>query len=108
MMAHLARFGAMSVLAAGLALTAGAWPLVAHAAEQLRVVGVASPDVLNIRSGPSASQPILGTAPPDARGLEGLGACTHGWCRIRYGSIEGWVNARFIGPDTGSPGVSNS
>ena len=106
-MAHIARFRTVALLAAGFAITAWAWPLAAHA-EQLRVVGVASPDVLNIRSGPSASQPIVGTAPPDAQGLEGIGRCARGWCPIRYGTIEGWVNARFIARDTGSPGAADS
>ena len=107
-MTHLARFGSAALLAAGLAVAAAAWPVVAVAAEQFHVVNVASPDVLNIRSGPSASQPIVGTAPPDAQGLEGIGRCARGWCPIRYGTIEGWVNARFIARDTGSPGAPES
>lgn len=63
------------------------------------MVGVNSPDVLNIRSGPSASHDIVGTIPPRSAGIEGLGECRRGWCLIRFGSVEGWVNARFLAPD---------
>ena len=100
--------GAASLVAASLALLAGAWVCAAAAAESFRVVGVTAPDVLNIRSGPSVSQAIVGTAPPDAAGIEGLGECTRGWCHIRYGSVEGWVNARFLRRDAGPGPTGNS
>jgi uncharacterized protein YraI len=101
-MRRLARFGLVAMLAL-LALPAGPSPA-AVAAEQFRVVGVNRPDVLNIRSGPSARHDIVGTIPPGAGGIAGLGQCQGGWCLIRFGSIEGWVNARYIAPDrNGAP-----
>ena len=84
---------------------AGITPAPAEAAEPLRVVGVTGEDVLNVREGPSPKYAIVGTIPQDARGIEGLGECTKGWCHIRYGSIEGWSNARFLAPDEGEDTV---
>jgi hypothetical protein len=98
-MKRLAGTGLAALVAAGLISGPVAWSLTAAAAEQFRVVGVNRPDVLNIRSGPSASRDIVGTIPPGSRGIEGLGQCQRGWCLIRFGSVEGWVNARYIAPD---------
>lgn len=103
-MRRLARFGLVAMLTL-LALPAGR-PPAAVAAEQFRVVGVNRPDVLNIRGGPSARHDIVGTIPPGAGGIAGLGQCQAGWCRIRFGSIEGWVNARYIAPETDDAGVA--
>lgn len=80
------------------------------------VTGVAADDVLNIRAEPNASSRIVGTVPPDGRGLANLG-CTgvpsfaqweqmseharqtagaNRWCRIRYRDTEGWVRGKFL------------
>ena len=80
----------------------------ASAADQFRVVGVTGEDVLNVRDGPSAKYAIVGTIPQNARGIEGLGECIKGWCHIRYGSIEGWSNARFLAPDEGEDTVTEA
>ena len=67
------------------------------------VKGVPAGDVLNIRDQPGGNQ-IVGQAPPDARGILALGprAKSGGgtWAKIRFGDISGWVNVRFLGPDT--------
>jgi uncharacterized protein YraI len=86
-----------------------------------RVVGVASNDVLNIRSEPIASAPKIGSIPPGADGVRNLGcegglsfaewevaspaerdAARHNrWCRIAYGGVEGWVTGRFLAEGSG-------
>lgn len=67
------------------------------------VKGVATNDVLNIRDAPGGNE-IVGSAPANARGLVALGprAKSGGgtWLQIRYGSTTGWVNQRFLTPDT--------
>ena len=101
-----ARAGLLALMTlTGLASGVTFWPAPANAAEMYRVVGVTGDDVLNVREGPSAKYAVVGTIPQKARGIEGLGECTQGWCHIRYGSIEGWSNARFLAPDEGDDAV---
>jgi uncharacterized membrane protein len=78
-----------------------------------RVQGVASDDVLNIRSNPDSGSLLLGTIPAGASSVEGIGAPTVAgsarWQRVRHGGTIGWVNARFLSRDEaaghgGSPG----
>ncbi len=84
--------------------------------DQWVVTGVASNDVLNIRAEPNASSRILGTVPPNGRGLVNLGctgipdfalwqsmseaerhrAAANRWCRIRYQNVVGWVRGKFL------------
>jgi uncharacterized membrane protein len=68
-----------------------------------RVQGVASDDVLNIRSEPDSGSLLLGTIPAGASPVEGIGAPTVAgsarWQRVRHGGTIGWVNARFLSPD---------
>jgi N-acetylmuramoyl-L-alanine amidase len=61
-----------------------------------RVTGVASDDVLNMRSGPGANEGVVGTIPPDGRGVRMVGTCTGQWCRVSYQDATGWVNRRFL------------
>ncbi|HVY43835.1 MAG TPA: SH3-like domain-containing protein [Hyphomicrobiaceae bacterium] len=65
------------------------------------VKGVAANDVLNIRDLPGGEQ-IIGRIPSDGRGIIALGprVKTSGgtWAQIRYGTITGWVNVRFLAP----------
>jgi len=68
-------------------------------AVQLRVVGVQSVDVLNIRARPSAEALVVGVVPPGGRSLDLLGACLRAWCLIRYGNVVGWANAGFLQPE---------
>jgi hypothetical protein len=68
------------------------------------VRGVPADDVLNIRDRPDGKQ-ILGHVPPDGRGIVAIGPRTKAtdggtWIKIRFGDVSGWVNVRFIGPDT--------
>ncbi len=61
-----------------------------------KVVNVAADDVLNIRSGPSASLAIVGTIPPDGRGVRMVGSCAGQWCEINYRGTKGWVNRQYL------------
>ena len=65
-----------------------------------RVVGVASNDTLNIRSGPSASSEDIGDLQFNARGIEVLGFdATGNWARIALHERDGWVSALFLDTD---------
>jgi len=81
-----------------------------------RVVGVASNDVLNIRTQPTAQSAIIGIIPPNGNGIQNLG-CQGGltysqwqsaspavreaarkrvWCQIYYRGVNGWVAGWFL------------
>ena len=76
----------------------------------LRVVNIASGDVLNIRRNPDASSRIVGAIDPENQGIISLrGKCKplniawgSRWCPIAYYSggpndpARGWVKARFV------------
>ena len=63
------------------------------------VVDVASDDVLNIRSGPTASAEIIGTLAPDARNVEVTGTDESGtWGRVNTNERSGWASLRFLRP----------
>jgi hypothetical protein len=98
------RFVSIAVLLLGLAPAA-------HATSGpgcLRIVNVASWDVLNIRSRPAASSRIVDAIDPSDYGIISLrGTCTprnvawgSRWCPIAhfYGdrTVRGWVKARFV------------
>jgi SH3-like domain-containing protein len=68
------------------------------ATKTYKVVHVASDDVLNIRSGPSAGHPIVGTIPPYGRGVRIVGSCNE-WCPVRYNGASGWANGRYLAPE---------
>ena len=63
------------------------------------VVGVAAGDRLWVRPAPADLSSKVGGLAPGTRGIERLdcqwvkGAR---WCRIKYGAVSGWVNAKFI------------
>jgi uncharacterized protein YraI len=81
------------------------------------VKAVASGDVLNMRSAPSATASKIGAIPHDARGLKNLGcqggptfdqwskmtpherkeAAKKRWCQVEYDGKRGWVAGRFLG-----------
>jgi hypothetical protein len=68
------------------------------------VRGVPADDVLNIRDRPDGKR-IVGHVPPDGRGIVAIGPRTKAtgggtWIKIRFGDVSGWVNVRFVGPDT--------
>ncbi len=61
------------------------------------VTGVASDDVLNIRTGPTAQAPAIGGLAPDARGIEVTARDSRGtWGRINTGEGTGWVFLRYM------------
>jgi hypothetical protein len=63
---------------------------------QYRVAGVASNDVLNIRSRPDAGSAIVSTIPPYGSGIRMTGSCAGQWCPIDYRGSQGWVNRRYL------------
>ncbi len=73
----------------------------ARSAQTFRVARVANDDVLNIRSGPSADYSIIGTIPPNGRGVRIVGACAGQWCGVAYGGTRGWANGYFLIPEQG-------
>ncbi|MCP5082275.1 MAG: SH3 domain-containing protein [Alphaproteobacteria bacterium] len=73
-----------------------------------RIVGVASNDVLNLRSGPNSGAPLTGTMQPKRHGIIALsGSCTpqaasksKQWCKVTHyvdsGTTIGWASRRFL------------
>jgi len=73
------------------------------------VIGVSEGDTLNVRAWPSAKARIVGTISRAATGIEEIGpVMTKGkatWRKIRFQTLEGWVNGAFLQPTTnGKPG----
>jgi hypothetical protein len=68
----------------------------ARADDTYRVVDVVSPDVLNVRAGPSTSFPVIGTLEPDSGGIHIIGDCRDRWCPVQRGSVMGWASAKFL------------
>jgi len=68
-----------------------------------RVVGIASNDVLNIRSGAAASYPIVGIIPPSGTGVKVVGPCSSNWCTVEYESVRGWASMNYLVPEGASP-----
>ena len=74
------------------------------------VINVEDWDVLNIRAGPSASAPVVGTIPPRQHGIiSQSGPCVpphrappSRWCQITHftgsGSAKGFVKRRYLAP----------
>ncbi|WP_425100765.1 COG3650 family protein [Tropicibacter sp. S64] len=61
------------------------------------VTGVASDDVLNIRSVPSGSSEIIGTLAPDQTGVEVLRLDDSGaWGQVNSDEMAGWASMRFL------------
>ncbi len=73
------------------------------------VTGVAQNDVLNVRAQPHPSAEKVWTLPPDATGVQAVGppriVGSAEWRQIRIGNQTGWVNARFLTPQLGLPGL---
>ncbi|KIT15098.1 COG3650 family protein [Jannaschia aquimarina] len=61
------------------------------------VVGVRADDVLNVRQGPAADRPILGTLGPDATDVEVVGTSPDGrWALVNIGERAGWASLTFL------------
>lgn len=64
-----------------------------------RVIDVASDDVLNIRSEPTASSQIVGKIPFDAELVEVSGVSADGkWSRVNAVEAVGWIRNRYLAP----------
>jgi len=71
------------------------------------VSGVASDDVLNIRSMSSAQSEIIGALTPDATNIEVIQPSDNGrWGQINFGERTGWVSLRFLARQAGQTGSS--
>ncbi len=75
-------------------------PLSSEFGPPLKVAGVASDDVLNVRRGPAEHFPPVGSLPPQAQGVILLGRCLSEWCPVQHGPIRGWVNSYYLVKDT--------
>ncbi|WP_436214579.1 caspase family protein [Bradyrhizobium sp. LjRoot220] len=74
-------------------------PSLALPIPRFRVVGVASDDVLNVRSDGDHAQ-IVGRLSPGERGITVV-ARSGDWWQIQAGTTTGWVASRFLEPDAG-------
>jgi uncharacterized protein YraI len=79
-----------------------------QAAAVYRVIGVAANDVLNVRQGPGARFPVVGTLPPDSRGVRLASAveCVGVWCQANFQNASGWVNTLYLGTDMADAGTT--
>jgi hypothetical protein len=70
------------------------------------VVDVAAGDVLNVRSGPGAASPIVGTIPPYGMGIrlagQGVLVDSIGWWPVQYNDLAGWVNGDYLARQVGT------
>ncbi|HRY05911.1 MAG TPA: SH3 domain-containing protein [Hyphomicrobiaceae bacterium] len=66
-----------------------------------RVVNVARDDVLNVRTGPAPTAPIVSTIRARAKGIVLVGNCTGEWCPVQLGPRQGWVNRYFLAAEHG-------
>jgi hypothetical protein len=69
------------------------------------VVNVAPNDTLNVRARPDAAAPVVGKIPSYGLGVQvrdaGGNARNSAWMPIRHGDLTGWVNHRYLVPQTG-------
>lgn len=66
------------------------------------VTGVAGDDVLNIRTGPSASTEIVGAFGPFQRDIEVVALNPAGtWGLVNFGEGSGWASMRFLARQPG-------
>lgn len=93
--------------------------------DHYRVAGVRQASTLNVREAPAREAALLGALEPTARCLVNLG-CVGGpdfatwldmteaereaarddrWCRIRSGTLEGWVAGRYLVEDENLDGL---
>lgn len=73
------------------------------APSRLRVVGVRYNDVLNVREFPTSSARIVGSIPPDGRGISTTGDRNGSFVWVEYRGMTGWANARFLSLDATPP-----
>lgn len=69
------------------------------------VIGVASDDVLNVRSGPDAGSARIGALAPGATGIEVVELSGTGWGRVNVDEGSGWVSLRYLARHPDQPPV---
>lgn len=71
-----------------------------------RVVGVISPDTLNVRAGPNIRDSVVARIPANGTDIEITGESRTAdgsvWVPIRWQGLTGWVNRKFLEPQPGS------
>lgn len=70
----------------------------------VKVDGLASGQVLWIRSGPGLGFKRIGFLPSTARHIRNFGCrqvATGTWCEVRYRRARGWASRRFLAADGG-------
>lgn len=61
------------------------------------VTNVQPGDILNVRSGPGVSHPIIGTLARNATNVEVVGVNEdQRWARVSAGEMSGWSSARYL------------
>ena len=63
-----------------------------------RVVRVRSDDVLNVRSAPISSAPVIAVIPPGASDVRLTHDCKIEWCRVAYRGRVGWAHRTYLAP----------
>ncbi len=63
-----------------------------------QVAGVESWDVLNVRSGPSASHAKVGALPYNGSNIKLAGQCVGKWCTLKFFGTKAWVNTDYLMP----------
>lgn len=82
---------ALSLLLGAAAAGAGGFPAL------YSVTGVAADDVLNIRTEPSASAPLIGWFSPDETDIEVTATDSSGsWGQVNAGEASGWTSLRYL------------
>ena len=62
----------------------------------LRPKNIPANDVLMIREYPDNKFRVIGTIPPDGRGIRYLGEASGDWLFVRYANFKGWVHSRYV------------
>jgi hypothetical protein len=66
--------------------------------DELRVVNIATNDVLKMREYPTEGARVIDTIPPDTTGVIYVGQSQGQWVFVRYDRAEGWVSRVFVEP----------
>lgn len=76
------------------------------------VRGVDASDTLNVRVAPDPDSEVLGQLGPSTTGVADLGRKQKVgpsiWRKVRCGALIGWVNDRFLGPDSSPRGKATA
>ncbi|MEL6734718.1 MAG: SH3 domain-containing protein [Pseudomonadota bacterium] len=90
------RLTALALTAALFSGLAALTPITTTSAEAACVINVAPNDVLNVRSGPSTGNPIVGILQPGRCGVR-IVQRSGSWGYVTWSNGQGWANLRFIG-----------